>query len=78
MAHDTSRLESYKDRYEETIGKVLFTFQFITFKQLVEEADGIDNVVEKSELFGELTHSRISRLPDVYTLKKKYVEIIEG
>ena len=76
VAHDTSRLESYKDGHEETIGEVPFTFRFITFKQLVEEAGGIDSVVEKTELFDELIHSRISRLPDAYTLKKKYVEII--
>lgn len=76
VAHDTSRLDSYKDGHEETIGEVPFTFRFITFKQLVEEAGGIDSVVEKTELFDELIHSRISRLPDAYTLKKKYAEII--
>ena len=76
VAHDTSRLDSYKDGHGETIGEVPFTFRFITFKQLVEEAGGIDSVVEKTELFDELIHSRISRLPDAYTLKKKYIEII--
>ena len=78
VAHDTSRLENYKDGHRETIGGVPFTFRFITFKQLVEEAGGIDSVAEKTELFDELIHSRISRLPDAYTLKKKYVEIVGG
>ena len=78
VAHDTSRLEKYKDGHRETIGEVPFTFRFITFKQLVEEAGGINNITEKAELFDELIHSRISRLPDAYTLKKKYVEIIEA
>lgn len=78
VAHDTSRLESYKNGHRETIGQVLFTFRFISFKQLVEEAGGIDSVAEKTELFDKLIHSRISRLPDAYTLKKKYVEIVEG
>ena len=76
VAHDTSRLEGYKDGHRETIGEVPFTFRFITFKQLVEEAGGIYNVAVKTELFDELIHSRISRLPDAYTLKRKYVEIV--
>ncbi len=78
VAHDTSRLDAYKDGHEETIGGVPFTFRFITFKQLVEEAGGIERVSGKVELFDRLIHSRISRLPDAYTLKKKYEEIIGG
>lgn len=78
VAHDTSRLENYKDGHRETIGGIPFTFRFITFKQLVEEAGGIDSVGEKTELYDELIHSRISRLPDAYTLKKKYAEIVGG
>ncbi len=76
VAHDTSRLDAYKDGHEETIGSVPFTFRFITFKQLVEEAGGIECVAEKTELFNQLIHSRISRLPDAYTLKKRYREFI--
>lgn len=76
VAHDTSRLKNYKDGHQETIGETPFTFRFITFEQLVEEAGGIASIIEKTELFDRLIHSRISRLPDTYTLKKKYKEII--
>lgn len=78
VAHDVSHLKRYKDGCQEKIGGVSFTFRFITFKQLVEEAGGIDNVAGQIDLFDELIHSRISRLPDTYTLKKRYVEILEG
>ena len=33
---------------------------------------------ERTELFDELIHGRISRFPDAYTLKKRYVEVVEG
>lgn len=76
VAHDTSRLEHYQDGHREDISGIPFEFRFITFKQLVEEAGGMDAVCEQTELFEELIHNRISRLPDAYALKRKYIEYI--
>ena len=46
--------------------------------QLVEESGGIDYVASCTNWFNELIHERISRLPDAYTLKKRYQAIILG
>lgn len=78
VAHDVSRLDTYKDGHREMIHGVPFTFRFITFKQLVEESGGMAYVTSRTDLFDELIHQRISRLPDVYTLKKKYRAILIG
>lgn len=76
VAHDISRLNRFKDGHTETIGGIPFTFRFITFFDLLEEAGGIDSVSKKTVLFDELVHHRISRLPDSYSLKKRYSELI--
>lgn len=76
VAHDISRLNRFKDGHTETIGGIPFTFRFITFFDLLEEAGGIDSVSKKTALFDELVHHRISRLPDSYSLKKRYSELI--
>ena len=76
VAHDISRLGAYRNGHQETIDGIPFAFRFITFKQLVEEAGGIDAVCEQTELFDTLIHGRISRLPDSYALKKRYEAII--
>ena len=76
VAHDISRLVRYKNGHTETISGIPFTFRFITFEQLVEEAGGIEAVTSQIQWFDELVHRRISRLPDAYALKKRYCEII--
>ncbi|WP_322354117.1 hypothetical protein [Paratractidigestivibacter sp.] len=76
VAHDTSRLERYKNGHQEMIDDIPFEFRFITFKQLVDEAGGMDDVCEQTELYDRLIHSRISRLPDAYMLKRKYIQYI--
>ena len=78
VAHDVSRLGAYQDGHCEMIHGIPFTFRFITFEQLVEEAGGIDFVASCTNWFNELIHERISRLPDAYTLKKRYRAIILG
>ena len=78
VAHDISRLSRFKDGHAETIGGITFTFRFMTFFDLLEEAGGIDYVVEKTELFNELVHHRISRLPDSYSLKQQYQRVLMG
>ena len=78
VAHDVSRLSAYRDGYCEMIHGIPFTFRFITFMQLVEESGGIDYVASCTNWFNELIHERISRLPDAYTLKKRYQAIILG
>lgn len=76
VAHDTSRLSQYKNGHIEEINGVPFTFRFITFHDLLDEAGGINAVCQQTDLFTDLIHTRISRLPNVYPLKKKYQSII--
>lgn len=76
VAHDTSRLSKYKDGYAVEVEGVPFTFRFLTFNGLIEEAGGIDNVSQKVDLFQEIVHKRISRLPDTYSLKQRYKELL--
>lgn len=76
VAHDVSRLDAYGNGYREEVHGIPFTFRFITFEELVEESGGMDFVASRTDLFDELIHQRISRLPDAYTLKQRYREII--
>lgn len=76
VAHDVSRLSKYKDGYAVEVEGVPFTFRFLTFQGLIEEAGGIDAVSRRMGLFNETVHSRISRLPDSYTLKQRYQELL--
>lgn len=76
VAHDISRLSHYKNGHTEKIDDIPFVFRFITFHDLVNEAGGIGAVCERTDLFSELIHSRISRLPDTHLLKKRYQSII--
>ena len=77
VAHDVSRLMKYREGYSTSIEGVSFTFRFITFGQLLDEAGGIDAVAKHTDLFDDLIHQRISRLPDAYALKKRYCEAAE-
>ena len=76
VAHDVSRLAKYRSGHEEMIRGVRFTFNFVTFYQLLEVAGGIERVSDMGSIYDELVHRRISRLPDSYSLKKRYLEII--
>lgn len=76
VAHDISRLSRFKDGHFEEIDGIPFTFRFMTFFDLLEEAGGIDYVSEQMELFDEFVHCRISRLPDSYSLKQQYQAIL--
>ena len=76
VAHDVSRLSRFKNGHQEKIADIPFTFRFITFVELLQEAGGIDAVASQIERFDELVHGRISRLPDSYPLKKRYQEVI--
>lgn len=76
VAHDVSRLSRFKDGHQEIIADIPFTFRFVTFKGLLEEAGGIDAIADKLEWFNELVHERISRLPDAYMLKVRYQTFI--
>lgn len=76
VAHDVSRLTKYRNGCEETIRGIHFTFDFVTFCELLEAAGGIERVSEMERIYDELVHKRISRLPDSYSLKKRYLEII--
>lgn len=76
VAHDVSRLNRFKTGHNETVCGISFDFRFVTFHDLIEEAGGIDAVSERIELFEEVIHNRISRLPDTYLLKRRYQEII--
>jgi hypothetical protein len=75
VAHDISRLEQFGNGYSRVISGIPFTFRFMTFYDLLDEAGGIDFVSKQTELFDELVHCRISKLPDGYTLKERYCEI---
>lgn len=76
VAHDVSRLVKYRSGHEEMICGVQFTFNFVTFDQLLEVAGGIERVSGMRTVYDELVHRRISRLPDSYSLKKRYLEVI--
>ena len=76
VAHDISRLSRFRDGHIETIGGISFTFRFMTFYGLLEEAGGIDFVSRRTELFDQLVHCRISRLPDTYSLKERYAGML--
>ena len=75
IAHGISRLVSFRNGYTEEIEGVPFEFRFLTYFDLLDAAGGIDAVAEDLTSFDELIHRRISRLPDSYTLKRRYQEI---
>ena len=75
VAHDISRLIDFHDGYAEEIEGVLFEFRFMTYFDLLDSAGGIEAAVVNLAGFDELIHRRISRLPDAYTLKRRYQEI---
>ena len=77
VAHDVSRLEKFRNGHLENIEGVPFTFRFITFNDLVQEAGGISAAQGHLQEYEELVHERISKLPDVYPLKAHYREITE-
>lgn len=77
VAHDISRLSRFKDGHVEEIGGIPFTFRFLTFHDLLEEAGGIDFASRQTELFDKLVHKRISRLPDSYSLKQSYKAFLD-
>ena len=76
VAHNTARLGRFENGHIEEINGITFRYRFITFCDLLEEAGGIDYVVGQTELFDELVHRRISRLPDAYSLKRQYRHIL--
>lgn len=76
VAHDISRLSRFKNGHAEEIGGVPFMFRFMTFFDLLDKAGGIHAVIQQTERFDDLVHQRISRLPDAYSLKKRYVDLI--
>lgn len=75
VAHDISRLVDFRNGYTEEIEGVPFDFRFLTYFDLLDAGGGIDAVAEDLPNFDELIHRRISRLPDSYTLKRRYQEI---
>ena len=75
VAHDISRLVDFHDGYAEEIEGLAFEFRFMTYFDLLDAAGGINAVVGNLSSFDELVHHRISRLPDAYTLKRRYQEI---
>lgn len=75
VAHDVSKLGKYQDGYSIAIEGVPFTFRFVTFGQLLDTAGGMDAIARRTDLFDELIHKRISRLPDTYALKRQYCEV---
>lgn len=76
VAHGITRLSRFQDGHTEDIGGIPFTFRFITFSDLVDEAGGVDEVIRRGSLYNELVHERISKLPDIYPLKKRYRGIL--
>ena len=76
VAHDISRLNRFCNDHIEEIGGIVITFHFMTFYDLLYEAGGLGIVIEQTELFDELVHHRISKLPDTYLLKHRYRGII--
>lgn len=75
VAHDISRLIGFHDGHTEVIEGVSFKFRFLTYFDLLNVAGGINVVAENLLVFDELVHRRISRLPNSYTLKRRYQEI---
>ncbi|WP_294438159.1 hypothetical protein [uncultured Slackia sp.] len=75
VAHDISRLVNFHDGYAEEIEGVPFEFRFMTYFDLLDVAGGINAVAADLPGFDKLIHQRISRLPDAYTLKRRYQEI---
>jgi len=76
VAHDVSRVSMYYNGYQTIIEEVPFTFRFLSFEDLVSEAGGLEGVCERADLFEATVHNRISRLPDAYSLKQRYCEIV--
>lgn len=75
VAHDVSRLIDFHDGCTKEIEGIPFEFRFMTYVDLLNAAGGIDVVIGNLADFNELIHQRISRLPDAYTLKRRYQEI---
>lgn len=75
VAHDVSRLIGFHNGYAEKIEGVPFEFRFMTYFDLLDAASGIEAAAANLADFDELIHRRISRLPDAYTLKRRYQEI---
>lgn len=75
VAHDISRLINFHDGYAEEIEGISFEFRFMTYYDLLNAAGGIEAATANLTGFDELIHRRISRLPDAYTLKRRYQEI---
>ena len=75
VAHDVSRLIDFHDGCTKEIEGIPFEFRFMTYVDLLNAAGGIDVVIGNLADFNELIHRRISRLPDAYTLKRRYQEI---
>lgn len=76
VAHDISRMSRFHSGYQMVIEEVPFTFRFLSFEDLVPEAGGLESVCERVDLFEATVHNRISRLPDAYSLKQRYCEIV--
>lgn len=76
VAHDISRLVDFHNGYAKEIEGIPFEFRFMTYFDLLDAAGGIDVVSSRLVEFDDLIHRRISRLPDVYPLKKRYQEIV--
>lgn len=77
VAHDVSRLVKFHSGYSERIEGIFFTFRFITFYDLVRLAGGMETAQNHLQDYKDLVHARISRLPDAYPLKSRYLEITE-
>ena len=75
VAHDVSRLIDFHDGCTKEIEGIPFEFRFMTYVDLLNAAGGIDVVIGNLADFNELIHQRILRLPDAYTLKRRYQEI---
>ena len=72
VVHDISRLSRFKNGHSENICGIPFTFRFMTFHGLLNEGSKLDAATMQTELFDELVHYHISRLPDTYSLKQRY------
>lgn len=76
VAHDLSRLDRFQNGHAEMICGVPFAFRFVTFRELLDAAGGMEAVSLNTGLFHDLVHRRISRLPDAYPLKRRYLEVL--
>lgn len=76
VAHDITRLNRFKCGHSESIGGIPFSLRFSTFYDLLDEAGGIDIVASRTDLFDELVHRRITKLPDAYSLKRRYADLL--